>query len=146
MRKINLTISTIALFLLFIACKKSDNNISNAKTVQNLAGSYTITAINIYALGVNFDEFATLDACQKDNIVKLNADPNMTCDFIDAGVVCVPPEDSTGVWSLSANADSLTIQGTTAFIKSWDGKTLILAETGLISNQVATTTITLFKQ
>jgi hypothetical protein len=150
MRIIRLTISAIALFLVYTACKKT-NSPANAKTVQDLSGSYKITAISVTASGITFDEFASLKDCEKDNIIKLNMD--LTAQFIDTGIVCVPPETANGTWNLFSNNDSLSLtgvpafpNGVTGFIKSWDGTTLVLAGSQVISNQLASTTITLYKQ
>jgi hypothetical protein len=146
MRKIALAIAAISLILVINACKKSDSNSSNpsARTVQNFSGSYSLTAITASVLGVNVNLYDSLPACDKDNIIEL--DTNKTAHFIDAGVVCVPPSDSTGTWSLSSNTDTLYVAGTANFINSWDGKTLVLTSneniTGVPVPVVATTTLT----
>jgi hypothetical protein len=152
MRKRHWILSLLSLFLVIIACKKTTPSSNpDAKTVQNLSGSYLITAINVNSSGVNFDEYASLTACQKDNIVKLNTD--LSADYEDVGIICTPSETSTGTWSLSSNSDSLSIsgistfpQGLSALIQSWNGTTLVLVGTNQISGTTATTTVTLAKQ
>jgi hypothetical protein len=145
MRKIALAASIGTLILMINACKKSNSNSSNpsARTVQNFSGSYGITAINASILGLNVNLYDSLPACDRDNIIQL--DTNKTAHFIDAGVVCVPPSDSTGTWSLSSNTDTLYIAGTANFINSWDGKTLVLSSveniTGIPVPVTATTTL-----
>jgi len=145
MRKIAISAAAISLILVINACKKSDSNSNNpsARTVKNFSGSYNITAITASVLGLNVNLYDSLPACDKDNIIEL--DSNLTAHFIDAGVVCVPPSDSTGVWSLSSNTDTLYIAGTANFIKSWDGKTLMLTSvenvTGIPVPVTATTTL-----
>ncbi len=145
MRKIALAASIGALILVINACKKSDSNSSNpsARTVQNFSGSYGITALTASVLGTNVNLYDSLPACDRDNIIQLNT--NNSAQFIDAGVVCVPPSDSTGTWSLSSNTDTLYIAGTANFIKSWDGTTLILTSmeniTGIPVPVTATTTL-----
>ncbi|HEX3768153.1 MAG TPA: lipocalin family protein [Puia sp.] len=126
MRKIALAASIGCLILVINACKKSDSNSSNpsARTVQNLSGSYKLTAITASVLGANINLYDSLPACDQDNVIEL--DTNKTAHFIDAGVKCVPPSDSTGTWSLSSNTDTIYVSGTANFIKSWDGKTLML--------------------
>ena len=126
MRKIALAASIVCSILVINACKKSDSNSSNpsARTVQNLSGSYKLTAITASALGANINLYDSLPACDQDNVIEL--DTNKTAHFIDAGVKCVPPSDSTGTWSLSSNTDTIYVSGTANFIKSWDGKTLML--------------------
>jgi len=145
MRKIALAASIVCSILVINACKKSDSNSSNpsARTVQNFSGSYGITAITASVLGLNVNLYDSLPTCERDNVIQL--DTNKTAHFIDAGVVCVPPSDSTGNWSLSSNTDTLYIAGTANFIKSWDGKTLVLTSveniTGIPVAVTATTTL-----
>jgi hypothetical protein len=126
MRKLALAVSIGTFILVINACKKSDSNSSNpgARTVQNLSGSYSLTAITASVLGVNLNLYDSLPVCEQDNLIEL--DSNKTAHFIDAGVVCVPPSDSTGTWSLSSNTDTIYVAGSANFIKSWDGKTLVL--------------------
>ncbi len=38
MRKIQLAVAALAIFIMFYACKKSNNSTSNARTVQNFSG------------------------------------------------------------------------------------------------------------
>jgi hypothetical protein len=145
MRKLALSAAAISAILVINACKKSDSNSSNpsARTVQNFSGQYSLTAITASVLGTSVNLYDSLPACDKDNIIEL--DTNKTAHFIDAGVACVPPSDSTGVWSLSSNTDTLYVAGTANFIKSWDGKTLVLTSneniTGVPVPVTATTTL-----
>jgi hypothetical protein len=144
MRKIVFAASAIALLLVINACKKSNSSNSSAKTVQNLSGSYNLTASTANLLGLTINLYDSLPACEKDNIIQLNT--NMTAQFIDAGVVCVPPSDSTGSWSLSSNADTIYVAGSANFIKSWDGKSLITTSAEQISGFPVTVTTTLVKK
>jgi Lipocalin-like domain len=145
MRKIALSAAAITLLLVINACKKSDSNSNNpsARTVQNFSGSYNLTAITASVLGLNVNLYDSLPACDQDNVIEL--DSNKMARFIDAGVACVPPSDSTGTWSLSSNTDTLYVAGTANFIKSWDGKTLMLTSveniTGIPVPVTATTTL-----
>ena len=145
MRKIALAASIGTLILVINACKKSDSNSTNpgARTVQNFSGSYKLTAITANVLGLNVNLYDSLPACDKDNVIEL--DSNKEARFIDAGVACVPPSDSTGTWSISSNTDTLYIAGTANFIKLWDGTNLMLTSTeniqGIPVPVVATTTL-----
>jgi hypothetical protein len=123
MRKILIACLATALFFAINACKKDSSN-SNNKTVANLSGTYGISAITGNFGGISLNLYDSLPACEKDNTIQLNS--NMTAVFVDAGTKCVPPSDSSGVWSLSSNSDTLYLAGTAAFIKSWDGSTLVL--------------------
>jgi len=143
MRKILLAASAVALFLVFNACKKSGSNQpSNARTVQNFSGTYTITALTANLSGISIDLYDSLPPCERDNVIQL--DTNLTAHFIDAGTPCVPPSDSTGNWSLSQNTDTIYVAGSASFIKTWDGKTLVLNNAETISGfpVIATTTLT----
>jgi hypothetical protein len=150
MRKIYLSVPAIALVLIFGACKKSNTTTADAKTVENLSGTYTISAIKVSTGGVDFDEFASLKDCEKDNTITLHTD--LTLDYTDAGTQCAPPESSTGTWRLSSNSDSLYISGVSTFpdgvgalIQTWNGTSLVLNTTNTISGHIASTTITLNK-
>jgi hypothetical protein len=154
MRKILLASSAFGLLLFAsVSCSKSNNSSSpsNARTVQNFSGYYIITAATVTVSGVPFDEYASWDACQKDNMIYLKSD--LSAQFIDTGIVCVPPQSANGNWSLSSNTDSISVSGipsfpqeVTGFITSWDGKKLILTGNETISMNTATVVLTLNKQ
>jgi Lipocalin-like domain len=145
MRKIYIASAAIALLLGFFACKKSNNNSpSNARTVANFSGDYNLTALKGSILGVTINLYDSLPPCEQDNVIQLNA--NLTANFIDSGVKCVPPSDSTGTWSLSSNTDTLYVAGSANFINSWDGTTLVLTGTQSVSGFQATVTSTLVKK
>lgn len=140
MRKILFGVTVIVVFLVINACKKSNSSSNSAKTVQNLTGSYSFTAITANAMGQTIDLYDSLPACERDNIVQLNAD--LSAKFIDAGTVCVPPSDSTGTWSLSQNTDTLYVAGGASYIKSWDGSTLVLTNSESITGVPVPVTVT----
>jgi hypothetical protein len=144
MRKIQLAAAVIALFLVFNACMKSNSSTSSVRTVQNFSGDYNLTALKGTIFGVTINLYDSLPACERDNVIQLNA--NLTAQFIDSGVKCNPPSDSTGVWSLSANTDTIYVAGSANFINSWDGKTLVLTGSQNVSGYQATVTTTLVKK
>ncbi len=148
MRKIQLAASVLALFVIFNACKKSDNTTStgptNARTVQNFSGTYNLTALKATVLGVSINLLDSLPACEKDNEIQLNE--NLSAQFIDSGIQCNPPSDSTGTWSLSSNTDTLYVAGSANFINSWDGTTLMLTGKQEVSGFQATVNTTLVKK
>jgi hypothetical protein len=133
--------AAVILVLGFAACKKSDNK-NSARTVENLSGTYNLTALSIDLGSIDFNLYDTLPACQKDNVILLNA--NGTAQFVDAGVACEPPSDSADVWHLSPNNDSLYLGSNSTFIKTWDGKSLVLKSSGYSGYQ-GDVTITLVK-
>jgi hypothetical protein len=134
----------ITALISFISCKKSDN-VSNAKTVQNISGSYSLTGLTWTALGVTANVYDSLPPCEKDNIIQLNADGS--AHEIDAKILCDPPEtDSVTTWGLSPKGDSLYLDNSPYLIKSWDGKTLVI--TGVVDDgpPVVTGVTTFVKQ
>ena len=64
MRKIPLTAMAVTAIFLFISCKKSDS-VSNAKTVQNISGSYNLTGLTWSALGVTENVYDSLPPCER---------------------------------------------------------------------------------
>ena len=143
MLKITLTAIAVAALFPFVSCKKSDN-VSNAKTVQNIAGTYNLTGLTWSALGVTENVYDSLPPCEKDNIIQFNADG--TAREMDVKILCNPPEsDSVTTWSLSPKGDSLYFGNSPYLIKSWDGKTLVLTSqeniTGIPVPVTATTTL-----
>jgi hypothetical protein len=143
MRKIVLAVSALILLLVINACKKSSGT-SNARTVANLSGSYNLTALTASLSGLSVNLYDSLPVCERDNVIQLNS--NLTAQFIDAGTVCVPPSDSSGTWSLSANTDTIYVAGSASYIKSWDGATLVLTNAETISGFPVVATTTLVKK
>ena len=135
--------SAAILFLGFTACKKSDKT-NSSKTVANVSGSYKLTALTATQGGTSFNLYDSLPPCEKDNLIVLSA--NGSAQFVDAGTACNPPEDSTGAWHLSANADSIYMGNDAAYINSFDGKTLKLTTDQKISGFTVTAMTTLTKQ
>jgi hypothetical protein len=143
MHKNRFFIATIVAILL-VACKKSENT-SNARTVQNLSGSYTLTSLIWTSNGVSVDVYDSLPPCEKDNTFRL--DPDGSAHSIDTGVPCNPPDaDSLTNWSLSPNGDSLYVGIQSVYIKSWDGKTLVYTGIVNIGPPLVTGMTTLVKQ
>ena len=107
--------------LTVMACQKEED--SNTEiTVASLSGTYGLTALTWTYGGTTYNIYDSLDACERDNLMKLNTD--MTVNLIDAGTVCSPPENDNGQWSLSG--DSLYIDNNGAKIESFDGTILVL--------------------
>ncbi len=123
MRKIVSGMAVIAVIAGAASCKKSDNNPTSIYTVANFAGNYQLTALTGSLSGLTANLYDSVPPCQKDNIIQLKTD--MTASYVDLGIKCTPPTDSSGVWKLSPKADTIYIAGNALFIKSWDGKTLV---------------------
>ncbi len=145
MRKIIPVASLFALLLVIHACsKKNDSSPANARTVQNLSGRYNLISLTANVLGEKLDLYDSLPPCEQDNVVILKSD--MTAQFVDSNVVCTPPSDSTGTWSISQNTDTIYVSGTPSIIESWDGRTLVLNNNETISGFPVTATSTFVKQ
>jgi len=135
-------IISVLLLLVFVSCKKSSNKNSSI-TIANISGTYKLSALIWVSGGLTFNVYDSLPACEKDNEIQLNTD--LSANYIDAGITCNPPENSTGNWYLSA--DSLYLNTTPSKIKSFDGTTLVITgypnNGGVIdSTVIGTTTLT----
>jgi hypothetical protein len=109
--------------LLFTSCKKEDTPF--VATKENIAGSYKLTAATFAGINVfnNSDESLNFyDACERDDIFSLNI--NSTYAVADAGTQCDPASDAEGTWEF-VNSKTISVDGETSTIKSWDGKTLV---------------------
>ena len=73
MRKIIFAAFVFGSFLVINACSKKSSSPNNARTVQNLSGSYTITALTANAGGLTINLYDSLPACEKDNTIQLDA-------------------------------------------------------------------------
>lgn len=132
-----LSMLTLAL-LSYTSCSKDDNDEPNKEiTVANISGTYKLTAL-VWKLpsGESVNVYDELEHCNHDDLIQLNAD--MTGLFIDAGIVCDPPNDQEGDWEL--NGDQITFGGVTSTIKQFDGKTLVITGQPLNEPGVQATT------
>jgi hypothetical protein len=137
----------LALIIQFVACSKetsaSNNNNNSAITVQNLAGTYSLTALTVTIAPLPPQSIIdSLPTCQRDDLYKLNSD--MSFNYVDNGIKCVPPGNASGNWSLSSN--TIIIDTLHLAIKSFDGKTLTLTTPVSFNGFAGTTTETLVKQ
>ena len=125
----------------FSACKKdNDSNDSLSVTKENLAATYTLSTIKVKATGVaEQDVTSQVTACEKDDQIILKSD--LTIQYKDAGTVCSPAGDGTGVWSLSGS--TITMDGDAYTVKSLTKGTLVLEQTGTVSGVTYTYTTTL---
>ncbi len=123
MRNSILLIPAVVLFSVFVSCGK-DNSQPGARTVDNLSGTYDLTALSVKYGSSSIDLYATLPDCVKGNTVNFGTDSRV--NFTDVPPVCTPLADSIANWSLSANTDTLYIATDKYFINSWDGTTLVL--------------------
>lgn len=119
------TLATMMLSGLIFSCKKENNNTPGCTVnMTSLSGSYKLVALQYKssAAATSVDYLASMDACEKDNILILKSDG--TYDSDDAGTVCSPSEASHGTWQVDGN--TLTSDGTlNGTVASYDCKTLV---------------------
>lgn len=131
--------SVFAISVIFSACKKDDKTCD--LTTANLAASYKITSIK-YKASSSVPETEVLslwlDACQRDDITTFNT--NGTVNFQDAGTVCSPSGNGTGVWSLSGS--TLTVDGEAASVSSFSCSAMTITFTDNTTGEVIKTTFT----
>jgi hypothetical protein len=144
MYRVFLSVAAIAFFAVTYSCKKSNDAPSSARTVQNFSGFYNYKGLTYTSGSVTINAFDSLTACEKDNMLQFNT--NLTYNFIDTGVVCLPSESGSGNWNLSAKGDSLILDSEPAYIQSWDGKTLVVVATVQSAPTLITATTTLVKK
>ena len=87
------------------------------------------------------DELATYSACEKDDLTIFNA--NNTITYSDAGVVCTPSGNSTGVWAIPS-ATTINVDGDVATVASFSCTGMTLTIAGTTAGEL--TTATLVKQ
>lgn len=101
--------------------------------MASIAGTYKITTYTYKASPSSPEQDYTNvflpNSCERDDLVTLTTDGKYV--YTDAGMVCSPPRDTTGTWSLLGA--TLILDGTVTTVKSFDCKTLILTH-----NNVAT--------
>lgn len=138
------TLFTGLAFSTIVACSKSESTTNDHPlTVEGLSGTYAVKGIIISFGGINYNAFDTLDDCEKDNLVQFNT--NKTVNFIDAGTVCSPAEDSSDTWDV--RNDSIILGSAPGSkINSYDGTTLVVTTSADAYFAGAVSTTTLQKQ
>ena len=116
---------------LIFSCKKSDTKQSCSLDMTSLAGTYKITTYIYQASPTtppqDFTDIFLPNPCERDDLVTLSAIGQYV--YTDAGVVCSPPRDTTGTWSLTGA--TLILDGTVTMVKSFNCQTLVLANTNV---------------
>jgi len=127
MKKTILALATLAfLALVIVSCKKSDAVPKDpTPTVSNLSGSYTIAKITLKNNISGQETEQIYPDCKKDD--QLNFNPDMSFNYVDAGLVCQSPGDWSGVWSLPSST-TLDIDGASSTIIKFNGTNLNLSD------------------
>jgi len=110
--------------VLFFSCKKDKKCSVNS---ADISGTYRLAAYTYKQTPTSPDQdyYPILfpDACNRDDEMTLNV--NGTYQKTDVGIVCSPPENENGTWSLSGN--NMTVDGDVLNIESFDCNTLVIA-------------------
>jgi len=136
MKKLLFSVTLAALTL--ISCKKDKDECTTS--TATLSGNYRQTAIKYKQTSSSAEQdfFAALDACEKDDILALNA--NGAYNYQDAGTVCTPNGSYSGTWSYSGS--TITVDGDVATIQSFDCKSLVIyIENAIVPGDRITTTL-----
>lgn len=130
------------LLALAVSCKK-DKDKDCSFSEANLVGSYKITALKYKASAsaTEVDEFALFSACEKDDIITFNSNHTMT--YTDAGTVCTPAGNDTGVWAY-INSNTINVDGDVSTIAAFDCSGMTVTISGTTAGEL--TTITLARQ
>lgn len=113
----------IAFAVLLVSCKKEkDDNGGDA----GIAGRYKMTGLAEITPAGEVDQFPFTDDCAKDDILEFKK--NKTYVYTDAGEVCVPSGNDSGVWD-TAGDNKITIDGAEVNIVSKTATQLVLLRT-----------------
>ncbi len=124
-----LAFSSIILIVIS-SCKKS-NTQTCSKTMNDIAGTYSIIKLEVGIGGVFTDRTSSIDPCERDDNIILGAGGDYTVR--DAG--CINNGDQTGVWTIRPDGKLITTlngsitPASESEIVSFDCSTLVLLET-----------------
>ena len=98
--------------ILFSSCKKDDPTPTCTLSATSILGTYKTTAATIQADAQSpvVDDYATWDACEKDDLVTLSAGGVFTTS--EGVTSCTPPTDPFSAnWALSGNTLTISFMG-----------------------------------
>ena len=137
-----LLIALSFILLVVTSCSKDDST-TCGMTKENIAGNYKVTGNTYKQTPTSQEENLMDDAapCEIDDVITFNT--NNTYEVADLGIACSPTNDDSGTWSVSGS--TLTIDGESTTIKSFNCKTLVAVTTDVFvaGDQI---TLTLTKQ
>lgn len=128
----------LALFVLatVASCKKDDDKTCDYSQA-NFAGTYKVTAAKYKAntATAEVDEFATWDACQKDDLIVFNS--NSSINYQDAGSVCTPSGNDTGIWAYTSS-NTVNVDGEVYSVASFNCSGATLTQIGTAAGELYT--------
>ena len=98
--------------ILFSSCKKDDPTPTCTLSATSILGTYKTTAATIQADAQSpvVDDYATWDACEKDDLVTLSAGGVFSGS--EGVTSCTPPTDPFSAnWTLSGNTLTISFMG-----------------------------------
>ncbi|MFM7709691.1 MAG: lipocalin family protein [Ferruginibacter sp.] len=115
---------SLIIVTLFSACQKESANTVCIFDASGITGTWKLTGLKIKpdANTAEVDLYATLDVCEKDDVLVFNT--NGTYNYNDIGAVCTPSGSDAGTWSVSGNA--LTVDGEAWQKQSFSCSSLVL--------------------
>ncbi|MBI3138509.1 MAG: lipocalin family protein [Sphingobacteriales bacterium] len=106
------------IFFAFASCKK-DKNETCTLSQTSLAGSYKMTAIKYKSSAASpeqdFFNDTFIEACDRDNVITFAAAGTYT--ITDAGTVCTPDSNDSGVWTLAGT--TISVDGDPGTVESF---------------------------
>lgn len=128
MKKILFGLGAICL-LAVASCKKDDDNKSRTETLTSgkwqITGSKTTTTVN--NTSTVDDDYASWDACEKDNFITFNTNNTYTADEGATKCNSNDPQTDIGNWAFVNSEKSLLIDGTSLNIDEFNNSTLRLS-------------------
>ena len=113
--------------IFFSACKKDNDDKSNTELLVQAGWKPVSIQVD---LGTGTFTNESIENCAKDDVLKFEA--NYTYKTT-VGTKCEPSEtDETGIWSLSADEKTLTVDGEAATIETLNSSTLVIIESETI--------------
>lgn len=119
--------------LIFCGCKKDETQKTCGKTMNEVAGIYSLVKIEASSGGVYSDITALMEPCVLDNKIILNTDG--TAAYQDAGTACSGGSGAggSGTWNIGSDGKLAINVGTINFsdadVTSFDCTTIVFAET-----------------
>ena len=123
MKKILFPAFVIVVISSFSSCDKNDDEPKTCpQNVASIAATYKLTSKRFKPSGGTESEIiGSLPACERDNLLVSNS--NATFAYQDAGVICTPPINFAGDWSVSGS--TLTLETQAGTIVSFDCTNLV---------------------
>ncbi len=130
------------LCIIVVSCKKSSSSTSCTLSSTSIIGKYKLTA----ATFAGADAISQIPECDRDNIFELKSGGIATVTDTGTPIVCSPPSDKTGAWSL--NGSTLTTSDSTlsGTISDFSCTGFKISTTRTIVGFPGTSIITLTKQ